>query len=456
MRNWGIIEKYIFYTNLIILLLILFVPIGTYLITGKRTFLEPVHLILTVGIGLIQILVVNKLFRKEIEKFWLRLERAVDTILERIKRIRRIKEVKHLREEKEELLIPLIREKSLGKLVANLNNLLDEFLDILELNLIKDDLVRKLTTTLNAKLLSQILANNLIRTFNPPAVAVYLKNVRGEDYELVLNKGFSALKAFIEPQYADKVKTYPGFTFEEKLDWKIDRGVCEVDTPKLLVFKLNPRKDKIVGFIFIGLDEKYDFCSEKLLKNFLQEIGATVSLIFENALEHEKSVLLASYDPLTGAYNRQEGLKVIRALLKKAEFEQKNVCLLLLDIDHFKKINDTYGHDVGDIVLREVVSIIRSSIRNKDIVVRWGGEEFLIAIDSVPPEKAREIAERIRRNVESTPIVINDKLKIRVTVSIGVACTEREGTYFFDELFNIADKRLYRAKRAGRNTVIAD
>jgi diguanylate cyclase (GGDEF)-like protein len=326
----------------------------------------------------------------------------------------------------------------------------------LELNLIKDNLVRKLTTTLNTKLLSQILANNLIRNFDIPAVAVYLKNIRGEDFELILNKGFSSLKAFVEPQYVEKIKTYDGFIFEEKLNWTIDAGVCDIKTPKLLVFKLLPRKGKVIGLVFLGLDEQYDPCSEKLLRNFLQEIGATVSLIFENALEHEKSILLASYDPLTGAYNRQEGLKAIRALLKKAEFEHKNVCLLLLDIDLFKKINDTYGHDVGDIVLREVVSIIRNSVRNKDIVVRWGGEEFLIVVDSVLPEKAREIAERIRKNVENTPIVINEKLKINITVSIGVACTEREGTYFFDELFNIADKRLYRAKSAGRNTVIAD
>lgn len=456
MRNWGIIEKYIFYTNLVILLLILFVPIGTYFITGKKIFLEPIHLILAIGIGLIQIFLVNKLFKKEIEDFWRKLQDTVDAILKKIKGINKVEDVRIVREEKDELLIPLIKEKSFGKLVLNLNNLIDEFLDIIELNLVKDDLVRKLTTTLNTKLLSQILANNLVRSFNPPAVAVYLKNIKGEDFELLLNKGFSTLKAYIEPQYVEKVKTYEGFIFEEDFNWKFDTGICDIPVSKLLVFKLIPRKDKVIGLVFIGLDDRYDPCEEKLLKNFLQEIGATVSLIFENALEHEKSILLASYDPLTGAYNRQEGLKAIRSLLKKAEFEHQNVCLLLLDIDLFKKINDTYGHDVGDIVLREVVSIIRKSIRNKDIVVRWGGEEFLIVVDSVPPEKAREIAERIRRNIENTPIVVNDKLKINVTVSIGVACAEREGTYFFDELFNIADKRLYRAKRAGRNTVIAD
>jgi len=454
MRNWGIIERYILYTNLIILLLILFVPIGTFLLTGKKTFLEPIHLVLAVGVGLIQIFIVNKFLKKELEKFWQRLGRAVDIIIGKIKRAKKLKDIRSLRTDKDRLLSPFMKEKNLGKLVANLNHLLSELLDILELNLIKDDIVRKLTTTLNTKILSQILANNLIKTFDLPAVAVYLKSVRDDHYELVLNRGFATLKAFVDNQFAEKVKVYPGYIFEERFNWTVDKGVCDAPADRLLVLKLNPRKDKIVGFVFIAVGENAD--GEKLLKNFLQEVGATVSLIFENALEHEKSILLASYDPLTGAYNRQEGLKVIRALLKKAEVEQKNVCLLVLDIDHFKKINDTYGHDVGDIVLREVVSIIRSSIRNQDIVVRWGGEEFLIAIANVPPEKAREIAERIRSRVENTPIVINDQIKLKVTVSIGVACTEKEGTYFFDDLFNIADKRLYRAKRSGRNLVIAD
>ena len=456
MGNWGIIEKYIFYTNLIILLLILFVPIGTYLITGQKIFLAPAHLLLAIAIGIVQIFLVNKLFRKEIEEFWHTLEDAIDRIISEIKKTHHSEDIKRVREKKEELLLPLLNDKSFSKLVTNLNNLFDEFLDILELNLVKDELVRKLTATLNTKRLARILADNLIKDFEIPAIAIYLKNVRGENYDLLLNKGFAALKPFIEEQYADKVKTLEGRVFEEHLNWKLDKGICDVDVERLLVFKLEPRHSKIIGFVFIGLDGDYNDCTEKLLRTFLNEIGATISLIFENALEHEKSVLLASYDPLTGAYNRQEGLKTLRSMLKRAEIEHRNVCILLLDIDHFKRINDTYGHDVGDIVLKEVVRLVRNSIRNKDMIIRWGGEEFIVVVEDVPPEKAREIAERIRQNIEKAIIVVNEKLKINITVSIGVACSEKEGTYFFEELFNIADKRLYRAKGAGRNIVVAE
>jgi diguanylate cyclase len=127
---------------------------------------------------------------------------------------------------------------------------------------------------------------------------------------------------------------------------------------------------------------------------------------------------------------------------------------LVLDIDFFKKFNDTYGHDAGDIVLREVVKIIRNSIRNNDIIVRWGGEEFIILLDNVPAEKAGEVAERIRKNIAESFIELPNGKKIKVTVSIGVACAEMEGTYSFDELFSIADKRLYKAKKEGRNRVV--
>jgi diguanylate cyclase (GGDEF)-like protein len=430
--------------------------LGGYFLTKNEAFLSPYHFILSATIAFVQVAVINKLFRREIEQFWIKLENSIGRILKKIRSIRKVQEVKTLREEKNNLLKPLEKDKSFQKLVVHLDHLLDEFLNIVELSLIKDDLVRKLTTTLNTKLLSQILANNIINIFGVPAVAVYLKNLRGEDYELKLNKGFSVLKPMVELQYAEKAAAKEGLIFEEFFSWKVDRGLCDQPVEKLLVFKLNPRKDKIIGFVFIGLDETVKPRMEKQLKSFLQELGTTVSLIFENALEHEKSIILASYDPLTGAYNRQEGLKAIRAMLKKAEFEHRNVCLLLLDIDHFKKINDTYGHDVGDTVLKEVVRVIRNSVRNHDIVVRWGGEEFLIAVENVPPEKAREIAERIRSNIERTTIVVNNNVKISVTVSIGVACTEKDGTYYFDELFTIADKRLYKAKDGGRNRVVVD
>ncbi len=452
MKKLGIIEKYIFLTNLTILLLILLVPVGSYLLTGQKVFLSPVHFLLSLGIGVFQIFLVNRLFKREIKNFWESFEKAIATILDKVKSVKKKKELDELRAEKDNFLKPLREDKGFSTLIEHIDTLLNEFFDTVELSLVKDDLVRKLTTTLNTQLLSQILANNLIKIFDVDAVAVYLKDLRGNDFVLKLNKGFSSVKSYIDQPYIEKLVAKDNLIAVEDFTLSLDRGICDIPAQKVFVVKLSPRKDKIVGLLFLGLEGEKP--QEKLLIPFLQEMGTTISLIFENSLEHERSVLLASYDPLTKAYNRQEGIKLIRNVLKKAEFEKRNVCLLLLDIDHFKRINDTYGHDIGDIVLKEVVSVVRRSIRDKDIVVRWGGEEFLIAIENVPPEKASEIAERIRKNMENYEITITDNLKLKVTVSIGVACSEIEGTYYFEELFNIADKRLYRAKNSGRNTVV--
>ena len=107
-------------------------------------------------------------------------------------------------------------------------------------------------------------------------------------------------------------------------------------------------------------------------------------------------------------------------------------------------------------MLKEVVRVIKRSIRNEDIVIRWGGEEFLVILNDLPSQKAKDVAERIRQNVENNIIELPNGEKLNVTVSIGVACTQREGNFFFEELFKIADKRLYKAKNTGRNKVVAD
>ena len=125
--------------------------------------------------------------------------------------------------------------------------------------------------------------------------------------------------------------------------------------------------------------------------------------------------------------------------------------LLIVDIDHFKKINDTYGHQIGDKVLQNVSRIIKKLLREKDLVIRYGGEEFIIAINVSSDDLAIKIAERIRKTIESTPIIINDD-KIRITVSIGV--TKIDPKKSFEDIFSVADQALYEAKKAGRNKVV--
>lgn len=159
-------------------------------------------------------------------------------------------------------------------------------------------------------------------------------------------------------------------------------------------------------------------------------------------------LLLSRTDPLTGVFNRRAILSQIEIELSRAQREKKNLNLFLLDIDYFKKINDTYGHMVGDDVLREVVKRISAVIRIYDSLGRFGGEEFLIVTPGAKEADAYTIGEKIRSAIGETDISING-LKIRVTVSLGVATGD--GNANVDDLIAMADNAMYQAKENGRN-----
>jgi diguanylate cyclase (GGDEF)-like protein len=160
------------------------------------------------------------------------------------------------------------------------------------------------------------------------------------------------------------------------------------------------------------------------------------------ALQH-----LASTDPLTGLANRRGGEKHIANEISRARREKRPLSCLLIDIDRFKQVNDTYGHQAGDQLLRDVSGLLRRTVRAYDILIRWGGEEFLIVLPGVDLEAARVLAERVRTAVETL-----DTHGIGpVTISAGAATFEKD--YDFAATLKTADRRLYQAKAAGRNSV---
>ncbi len=136
---------------------------------------------------------------------------------------------------------------------------------------------------------------------------------------------------------------------------------------------------------------------------------------------------------------------------RKNWFGFKNLSLIFIDIDHFKKVNDTYGHDVGDQVLREVAKTIQKNLRTGDTVTRWGGEEMVATLLGASKEDALVKAEKLRSDVEALTFQNIDGL--RVTISSGVACVEED--LALPELIKRADEALYKAKESGRNKVVA-
>lgn len=195
----------------------------------------------------------------------------------------------------------------------------------------------------------------------------------------------------------------------------------------------------------------------------LPGIGITIQHIiqkrndnFAQALMHrlmqERKTLndLSMLDPLTGLYNRrglQNKLDNLLALSEGSRF------VLLLDIDHFKAYNDHYGHMMGDQALIRVSAAIRDAVRSRDVVARFGGEEFLVLLNHVDLERARATAERIRQHVFDLkiPHMFNESVATNVTISIGIAELE-EGD--IDAAIGLADKALYEAKHQGRNSIL--
>jgi diguanylate cyclase (GGDEF)-like protein len=129
------------------------------------------------------------------------------------------------------------------------------------------------------------------------------------------------------------------------------------------------------------------------------------------------------------------------------------VFVAIADIDKFKKVNDTYGHNAGDEVLKAVSSIMKNSIRSEDYIARWGGEEYLIILDNLSLEKAISRLESIRDAIESNVVVVDGKTKISVTISFGLTILREDGLL---DTINIADENLYKSKETGRNKITTD
>ncbi len=168
----------------------------------------------------------------------------------------------------------------------------------------------------------------------------------------------------------------------------------------------------------------------------------------------EKLRIQATRDPLTNLLNRRAMYDAFEERLARAVRKGEPLSTLLVDIDHFKKINDTYGHDAGDLVLVEISRRMASSIRQYDVLSRHGGEEFLMLFPDTGPEEGFQVAEKLRQVVRSTPIVLEDGRELQVTASMGLLSLVPQAGHDQSKLVNCADEALYEAKQAGRDRVV--
>jgi diguanylate cyclase (GGDEF)-like protein len=175
--------------------------------------------------------------------------------------------------------------------------------------------------------------------------------------------------------------------------------------------------------------------------------------IAQKKILEEELRAIAMIDSLTGVYTRRQLLEFGGNELKRFLRTEHSLSLLILDIDHFKKINDTYGHSVGDSALKHFSEVCKNSLRTTDIIGRIGGEEFVIIMPDTEVEEGYSVAERVRTNISETPFIIDDsEIAFALTVSIGLYQFTKHD-HSFEHALSKADSALYEAKGAGRNNV---
>ena len=190
-----------------------------------------------------------------------------------------------------------------------------------------------------------------------------------------------------------------------------------------------------------------------------QDVTASVTvqaqLARSNKLLEEKNRMLqelATTDHLTGISNRRALLAFSEQQWARANRMDEPFCAAILDIDHFKKVNDTYGHGVGDEVLKSVAGILKSSIRSYDQVGRWGGEEFMLVFPGITLKECLNVTERIRCDLAAKPLEALNR-SVAITASLGISSRIEDGATTLEALFKIADEALYVAKNRGRNRI---
>jgi diguanylate cyclase (GGDEF)-like protein/PAS domain S-box-containing protein len=179
--------------------------------------------------------------------------------------------------------------------------------------------------------------------------------------------------------------------------------------------------------------------------------GIVLDISDRKTLENELEEM-ATRDPLTGLFNRREMSRVLEEELERARRYQRPMAVLWVDFDHFKDINDTFGHAAGDSVLRSISRLLLGSVRSVDSIGRFGGEEFVIVLPEMDLEEAQETAERLRRKVAEEPQPLGNDQTVPLTISVGVAVYPDHGQTA-STLCAAADKAMYLAKERGRNCV---
>jgi len=213
------------------------------------------------------------------------------------------------------------------------------------------------------------------------------------------------------------------------------------------------RQNKLMGSLNLGSLKKDRF-QANIGTQFLDHLTAVISACIENARLQENIKQLGLRDPLTGINNRRFFDQRVEEEMTLAQRNNTDLSCLFIDLDHFKKINDSHGHQAGDEVLKRVAQIFNETMRTSDVLARYGGEEFVILLANTSSQDAYDIAERLRNIVSETRFAISPSISLNVTLSIGLSTLDsNKHITTTQHLVSFADQAVYAAKESGRNRV---
>ncbi|WP_395403104.1 DUF484 family protein [Pseudoduganella sp. UC29_106] len=218
------------------------------------------------------------------------------------------------------------------------------------------------------------------------------------------------------------------------------------------------RNKRIIGSLNLGSVDPARF-SPSLGTDFVEHMASIIAICLENVISNEMLKYIGLTDSLTGVYNRRYVDRRLIEEISRARRQEYPISFMYIDIDHFKRVNDTVGHQGGDDVLREIANRIKNELRLSDALARFGGEEFVVLLINADLESAAFVAERIRASIAASMIDLSGGVKVSITASVGVASLSQTAAggaveVQAQELIAHADEALYQAKDGGRNRVI--
>lgn len=320
----------------------------------------------------------------------------------------------------------------------------------------------EITFLLNSTLNLQEVLDKLLKSLKelvPYDSASFFMEENGR-FNIMVATGFKNLEEIYKVSITEK----DDVLFKEIYDTNTTLAVSNVkEDPRFKHFKNAPNieswlgipiifKTKIIGILTLDSTEKniYTKHHSDIALSFAHHAGIAIG----NAKLYGKTKQLASIDPLTNLYNRRSFFELANISFDKSKVLLQPISAIMIDVDDFKKINDKLGHHIGDLVLTRLSKVCFDNLSRKDILGRFGGEEFIVLLPNTNFEEAQVIAEKLRSAIENNPIIIRKSDSIPITSSLGVASITPVAEHI-DLLFVAADKAMYQAKALGKNKVMA-